>query len=166
MTIAQEQARKVNGRFGEQTFGRPQMSFDRPYSEDQGRLVTLGFEVSSDENLIENYSVEPAIWRQAVTPPDLRMVALSAGQQDAVKRAARILDDRRGRPESGSTAPWHRADCFSEPHGGTVVYIRSRPEPWAADTNSLRVLMDADGGVVDVREGVCDGSGPTVWNEL
>ena len=167
MTITDLQ-RDAAGKFSEHQHGAPDVALltvTRPYSDDQSRLASQGFAVSHDAALIEGYTVEPGIWRQNVSVPDLRHRDLNKAQRDSVSAAAKILDERRGRV-GGLQAPWHRADCFAEPLGGTAVYIRSRPEAWANDSNTLRILIDSEGGVVDVREGVAGARGGTVWSEL
>ena len=166
MSFIEAEHPRLAGRFVDKEQSSPQLTLDRPFGEDQARLADLGFVVSEDRELIEGYSVEPGMWLQAVSEPDLRLGDLSANQRDAVARAARILDDRRGRPEAGTVRPWHRADCYAEELGGTAVYIRSRPEAWTEDSHTLRVLIDSEGGVVDAREQVTDSSGAPVWNEL
>lgn len=158
--------RAGDGRFETKDQRPPELSLDRPYSADQERLAGHGFPVSHDDALIETYSVEPGIWLQSVSPPDLMIADLSAEQRSTVVTAAQILDGRRGRPAAGSSAPWHRADCYAEEHEGVAVYIRSRSEDWTEEAPTLRILLDAVGGVVDARQSEKSPQGGFVWTEL
>jgi hypothetical protein len=154
------------GSFADKTQTPPELALERPYGEDQRRLASLGFTVSLDRDVIENYSVEPAIWEQSVSESELKFMDLPVQQRRAVTEAGRILDARRGRSDSDVRPAWHRVDAFEEHQGAVAVYIRSRPETWTDDSTTLRILIDRAGGVVDAREGVAATTGGTVWNEL
>lgn len=165
-TATFDQPRRRDGEFTFKSHSAPELTLDRPSSDDLERLSGLGFVVSNDQPLIDSYTVEPGIWLQSMSEPTLSWSDLSEGQQAGALRAVSILDERRGVPASVQDVPWHSIECFEEDLGSAAVYIKSAPESWTADVTTMRVLLDYNGGAVDVREGVKSEHGGTVWNEL